>query len=78
MTDRKWETDEDRMIYRYKVHRNLVGWVINKLAEIGIPAQRTSGNNQNGDILIPHPQDARRVREAIAQIHQKYNRKYSV
>lgn len=43
-------TDEDKMIYKLTVHRNFIGWVIDKLKEEGILAERTTGNNSKGDI----------------------------
>ncbi|MBD2778963.1 hypothetical protein [Iningainema tapete] len=66
-------TDEDKMIYKLIVHRNFIGWVIDKLKEEGIFAERTTGNNRNGDILIIKPEDAPRVQEIVRQIQNKYN-----
>ena len=51
-------TDEDKMIYKLTVHRDFIGWVIDKLKEEGISAKRTTGGDRNGDILIIKPEDA--------------------
>ena len=47
-------TDEDRQIARLKIHRDLIGWLIEELAKEGIAAIRTTGNDPKGDILIVH------------------------
>lgn len=65
--------DEDKMIYKLKVHRDFIGWVINKLKEEGISAQRTTENDRKGDILLINQDDAPRVKEIIRQIQKKYN-----
>ena len=58
-------TDEDRMIYRLHVHRNMITWVIKQLAEAGIKAQRTTGNDPHGDIVLLDPADIPRVQQII-------------
>lgn len=68
-----WETDEDRMMYKLQVHKKMIGWVIDKLKEEGIPAKRTTGNDSSGDILIINEKDAPRVQAIIKQIQRKYN-----
>ncbi|MFB2833917.1 hypothetical protein [Floridanema evergladense] len=68
-----WETDEDRMMYKLKVHKKMIGWVIDKLKEEGILAKRTTGNDSSGDILIINEKDAPRVQAIIKQIQIKYN-----
>jgi len=65
--------DEDKMIHKLKVHRDLIGWVISKLEEEGISAQRTTGNDKKGDILLINPADVPRVQEIIRQINKKYS-----
>lgn len=67
-------TDEDRLIYQLTLHRDLVGWVIGKLAEGGIASQRTTGNDPKGDILIVAPNDASQVKEIIRELHNQYTR----
>ena len=52
MTNPDSETDEDRQILRLKIHRDLIGWIIQELNQEGIPAKRTTGGNPKGDILI--------------------------
>lgn len=51
MADKEWETDEDEMIYHLEVHKNLIGWIMDKLKKAGIPCERTKGRDRNGDIL---------------------------
>lgn len=68
-------TDEDKMIYQLTVHRDFIGWVIDKLKEEGISAKRTTGNDRNGDILIINTEDVPRVKEIVRNIHKKYNDK---
>jgi hypothetical protein len=68
-----FETDEDRMIYNLSVHRDLIGWVIKKLKEEGIPAERTTGNDRKGDIFLIRSEDASRVQEIIREMQNKYN-----
>ena len=74
MSDRVPVTDEDRLIYQLTLHRDLVGWVIRKLAEASIPSQRTTGNDPKGDILIVATKDASQVEQIICDIHHQYNR----
>ena len=62
-------TDEDRMIYRLQVHRNMITWVIQRLAEAGIQAKRTTGNDPQGDIVLLDPADVPRVQQLIRAIH---------
>ena len=61
-------TDEDRMIYRLHVHRNMITWVIKRLADAGISAQRTTGNDPHGDIVLLDPADIPRVQQIIREI----------
>lgn len=61
-------TDEDRMIYRLQVHRNMITWVIKRLAEAGIQANRTTGNNPHGDIILLDLADSSRVQQIIRKI----------
>ncbi len=73
MNNREWETDEDRMMHQLLVHKNFIGWVIDKLEEEGIPCSRTTGNDRKGDILIINESDVPRVKKIIRQIQNKYN-----
>lgn len=66
-------TDEDKMIERLIIHRNMIGWVIEKLQEEGIEAKRTTGNDSSGDILVIDSNDVPRVKEIVRQIQQQYN-----
>lgn len=52
-----YPTDEDRQIARLIIHRNLVGWVVQALAEAGIEAARTSGNDVSGDVRLCRAED---------------------
>ncbi len=51
------QTDEDRQIERLLIHRNLVGWVIDRLKQSAIEAVRTTGNDENGDIRLLQAED---------------------
>lgn len=73
MTD-TFLTDEDRMIYRLKVHRNMIAWVIKQLADEGIQARRTTGNDPRGDIVLLEPDDIPRVQQIIRVIQEEENR----
>lgn len=66
--------DEDKMIYKLKVHRDFIGWVIEQLKEEGISAKRTTGNDKKGDILLINQADVPRVQEIIREINKKYKR----
>jgi len=66
-----FSTDEDRMIYRLHVHRNLITWVIKRLADEGILAKRTTGNDPYGDIVLLDPADIPRVQQIIRAIQEE-------
>jgi hypothetical protein len=65
--------DEDKMIYKLKVHRDFIGWVIKKLKEEGIPCKRTTGNDRNGDILYFNSEDEQRVKQIVRNLQNQYN-----
>ncbi|EDN71247.1 hypothetical protein BGP_0694 [Beggiatoa sp. PS] len=65
-------TDEDRMIYKLIVHRNLIGWFIKKCAEQNIQCERTTGNDSHGDIVI-NKEDESQVKELIRTMQKQYN-----
>jgi len=73
MVDRTWETDEDRMIYKLSVHKNLVAWTIDKLEKAGIKCKRTTGNDPKGDIVCFSSGDEKKVKEIVKNINMKYN-----
>ena len=64
-------TDEDRMIYRLHVHKNMITWVIKRLADAGIQAKRTTGNDPQGDIVLFDPMDIPRVQQIIRDIQSE-------
>lgn len=66
-------TDEERMMERLTIHKNLIGWLIKKLKEEKIQCKRTTGNDSNGDILLINPDDVPRVKEIVRQIQKQYN-----
>ncbi len=70
MTER---TDEDKMIERLTIHKNLIGWIIKQLEAEGIPCKKTTGNDSNGDILYVNPEDEPKVKAIIRKIQQQYN-----
>lgn len=65
------QTDEDKMIERLTIHKNLIGWVIEQLEAEEIKCERTIGNDPKGDILYFNPEDERRVKEIVREINQK-------
>ena len=65
------QTDEDRQIERLLIHRNLVGWVIERLGEVGIEAMRTIGNDENGDIRLLQPEDVAQAKVMLRSLQQK-------
>ncbi|MEM8639171.1 MAG: hypothetical protein AAGG51_10200 [Cyanobacteria bacterium P01_G01_bin.54] len=73
MTQDRWATDEDRMIYRYRVHRDLVGWVMQQLQAKGIGCDRTRGNNPKGDIQLQDTHDLYKAQTVVMELHQQFN-----
>ena len=67
-------TDEDRLIYKLHVHKNMITWIIKRLSEAGIQAKRTRGNNPHGDVVLLDPVDVPRVQQIIREIQTEENR----
>lgn len=67
----EYPTDEDLQIARLRIHRDLVGWVIVALEEVGILAERTRGNDENGDIRLLNSSDVILAKERLREIHQR-------
>lgn len=67
------QTDEDRQIERLLIHRNLVGWVIERLGKVGIDATRTIGNDSNGDIQLLQPEDIAKAKGMLRSLQQELN-----
>lgn len=68
-----WQTDEDRMIERLTVHRNVITWLLERLAAQGINAARTKGNDPCGDIVFLDPDDVPRVQQMIRALQAEEN-----
>ncbi len=66
-------TDEDELIARLEVHRDMIGWLIMELSKEGIQAKRTTGNNPKGDILIVNQQDVPRVKQLLRNFNIEFN-----
>ncbi len=66
-------TDEDELIARLEVHRDMIGWLIMELSKEGIQAKRTTGNNPKGDILIVNQQDVPRVKQLLRNLQAEFN-----
>lgn len=66
-------TDEDEQIARLEVHRDMIGWVIIELSKERIQANRTTGNNPKGDILIVNEQDVARVKQLLRNWQIEFN-----
>ena len=62
--------DEDYMIHRLTVHRDLVTWFIHQLHVNGIDAKRTTGNDPRGDIVLIHSDDIPRAQQIIRTLHE--------
>jgi len=73
MVEKEWETDEDELIYHLEAHKNLIGWVMDKLQAAGIPCEGTRGRKPNGDILYYRAEDEARVKEIVREINARYN-----
>lgn len=73
MTDKEWQTDEDKMINRLEAHRDFITWVIKRLKEEGISCERTTGNDSGGDILYYNSEDEPKVKEIVRKINSEYN-----
>ena len=58
---------------RLAVHRDCIGWLMEKLGSQGIRCERTTGNSSKGDIHICAPTDIPRAREVIKEMQAKYN-----
>jgi hypothetical protein len=67
----EYPTDEDLQIARLKVHRDLVGWVIQTLEQAGIPSVRTRGNDENGDIRLLHRSDIVLAKQCLRQVYSE-------
>ncbi|MEG4806535.1 hypothetical protein QUA82_02285 [Microcoleus sp. F8-D3] len=67
-------TDEDELIARLEVHRDMIGWVIIELGKEGIQAKRTTGNNPKGDILIVNDWDVPRFKQLLRNWQSEFNR----
>ena len=66
-------TDEDALIARLLIHRDLIGWIIKELKKQGISAQRTTGGSSKGDILIVRKEDVPRVKQLLRSWQNKFN-----
>ncbi len=74
MIDKEWQTDEDKMINRLEAHRDFITWFIKRLKTEGIPCERTTENDSQGDILYYRTEDEQRVKEIVRQINFEYNK----
>ncbi|MEG3845452.1 hypothetical protein QT971_00020 [Microcoleus sp. herbarium19] len=66
-------TDEDELIARLEVHRDMIGWLIMELSKEGIQAKKTTGNNPKGDILIVNQQNVPRVKQLLRNFQTEFN-----
>lgn len=65
------QTDEDRQIERLLIHRNLVGWVIDRLKQSAIETVRTTGNDENGDIRLLRTEDIAQAKAVLRSVQQE-------
>jgi hypothetical protein len=68
-------TDEDLQIARLIIHRDLIGWIIQSLSLVGILAERTKGNNVNGDIRLLAAADITAAKTRLRQISEQFQGK---
>ncbi len=64
-------TDEDGLIYHLTVHKNMITWMLKRLADEGIQARRTRGNDRRGDIEILNAEDVPSVQQIIRRIQEE-------
>ncbi|MCB1159051.1 MAG: hypothetical protein H7A25_00240 [Leptospiraceae bacterium] len=67
------ETDEDGLIYKLRVHRDLVTKVLKLLKSEGISSERTRNNDPNGDIIIFRVSDRNKVHRLMQKLKEVYN-----
>lgn len=65
------QTDEDRQIERLIIHRDLVGWVINRLGQSEIEAERTTGNDENGDIRLLQTEKIAQAKAVLRSVQEE-------
>ncbi|MCB1194328.1 MAG: hypothetical protein KDK90_28095 [Leptospiraceae bacterium] len=61
------ETDEDKLMKRLKVHRDVIGKIIKILQKEGIKCERTYDNDSSGDILYYDAKYDKRVKEIVRE-----------
>jgi hypothetical protein len=66
-------SDEDRLIKILQLHKALKQWTIAILLRQGIACQETYGNDEKGDIIVIHPEDAPRVQQLLDEIQRQFN-----
>lgn len=70
MANEEPPTDEDKMMAKLILHRDIIGHVIKLLQREGIECERTRGNDRNGDILYVNPEDEEKVKEIIRSLNR--------
>jgi hypothetical protein len=68
--------DEDKMIYKLKVHRDFIGWDYRAIKGRRHFSKRTTGNDRKGDILLINQADVPRVQEIIREINKNTSVSY--
>lgn len=68
MANQEPQTDEDKMIAKLELHRDIIGKMIELLKKNGIECERTTGNDSNGDILYFNPEDEPKVKAIIRNL----------
>lgn len=66
-----FNTDEDKLIYKLTIHKNLITKLVHLLTINGISCDRTRNNDPNGDILILHDKDKIKAIEIIEQFKKE-------
>ena len=65
----KQVSDEDKMIRKLTMHRNLVSWVLALLKKNDIPSERTFGNDTRGDIQYFDEDDSGKVKDIVSRLN---------
>lgn len=67
--------DEDKIIRKLTVHKNLIGWLIALFKNEKIEMERTYGNDTRGDIFYPDEKDTEKIQKIVRDLNQKFQEK---
>lgn len=75
MDPKEKQLDEDKIIRKLTIHKNLIGWIIALFKNENIEMERTYGNDSRGDIFYPEERDTEKIQKIVRELNQKYNEK---